>query len=496
MPRFTPMLGGALPSLASPVRARLGQLRTNAAGTKRTTTRTSKRATTRRPARRASKGRAEHLRVRSPSSFKKSTFKTIPWTWANAQDRAFVQKKLGMRTIPKGTKVVEGAFKPGAKKDRIPGKRVRYLGRGIQAVLVPIKGGKTPKSPAGTPRKSKPTVKRIVRRARGNPAGTTTRGAAFEHHHVRPPASFVPGSYRTVKPSHVSATELRDAKKKARMTRLPSGSEIVVAKFRKGAQGRVRGKRGKTLEWGVVKILTPAPRRNDCVGVHTHGDARQLVALYEKGRRKNPAPAAERRRYLDGQVAKMGASRVHQSLVRLKNALAQAGQRGYARTVEQDLDWLAKHYELGRGGGVSRNPGRLVLLNPLPKEIEECRKKMRPAARTQFDQLATKLSKAELHELAQAAKGYKTFHGCWPSELVCVGKADGTQHRFRYGLGKADHVGYHTNTKKYARSNKGGVPFQHEFEHGQELMATADGKRLAIVNRRKRGTKITNWIRG
>lgn len=124
-------------------------------------------------------GKYEHLRARSPSSFVKSSFKTIPWAFTSAADQKMVKKILGLRTIPKGTKVITGRFKPGAKKDRVPGVRVKYLANGIQSVLVPIKGGKAPKSPPGTKRKAKRTVRKIAKRARKNPL-------RLNHHTTKP----------------------------------------------------------------------------------------------------------------------------------------------------------------------------------------------------------------------------------------------------------------------------------------------------------------------
>jgi hypothetical protein len=192
--RFVPLLigEGAPPLRAPSVRS----LRTNAKRRpKKKAAKKSKRKARKRPkaktplrgGRRGKRGgtvkaagKFEHLRVRSPSSFKKTpSLKTIPWMFNSAADRAFVKKKLGLRVIPKGTKTISGSFKPGARKDRVPGKRVKYLGNGIQTVLIPIKGGKKPKSPRGTKRKTRKAVKRIVKRARKNPL-------RLNHHTTKP----------------------------------------------------------------------------------------------------------------------------------------------------------------------------------------------------------------------------------------------------------------------------------------------------------------------
>lgn len=118
-------------------------------------------------------GKFEHLRVRAPQAFTKGSLKTVPWIFVDARERAFVQKKLGLRAIPSGTKVITGHLKDTVTRDRVPGAKVKWLASGVQSVLVPIRGGKTPKSPPGTrklPKRKAQAVKaRAARPARRNP---------------------------------------------------------------------------------------------------------------------------------------------------------------------------------------------------------------------------------------------------------------------------------------------------------------------------------------
>lgn len=359
-------------------------------------------------------GKFEHLRARSPSSFQKGSLKTIPWMFAHIDDRTKVRKLLGLRSVPSGTKVVSGKFKTSSTTLRVPGKRVKYLANGIQSVLIPIKGGKKAKSPAGTKRKTKKAAKKIVRRA-------TRKNAA---------------------PKRASRSKY---------------AKIVVKVY------------GPTKAGGI---------------------------------RKNPQGAAERRKHLKSEVERFGPNKVYDAIARLQRDLAASGMTGAARLVQLDLNWLASTYQLGPTGTVDRMP--YSRRNPatkapkLPKAILSTLKAATPAERKKLTKVLATFTAAELKEAAAAAAISKKFHGRWPRELVPVGTVGGRQKRIRAGLGKADHVGYHTNSKKHRGSTKDGTPWRHKFENGQELMATADGKRLAIVNspKRKRGTKIKKWIRG
>ncbi|MDP3910555.1 MAG: hypothetical protein Q8Q14_09180 [Gemmatimonadales bacterium] len=111
-------------------------------------------------------GKFEHLRVRSPRAFVKNSLKTVPWIFVDARERAFVQKKLGLRAIPSGTKVVTGHLKDSVTRDRVPGTKVKWLASGVQTVLVPITGRKTPKSPPGTRTLPKRAARKVAARAR------------------------------------------------------------------------------------------------------------------------------------------------------------------------------------------------------------------------------------------------------------------------------------------------------------------------------------------
>jgi hypothetical protein len=115
-------------------------------------------------------GKFEHLRVRPPAHFVKGKLRTVPWSFiTNVDERAFVMKKLGLRKIPPGSKVVTGRIKATVKVGRVKGKRVKHLASGVQSLLVPIKGGKVPKSPRGTPRLTKKKARKVAKRARKNP---------------------------------------------------------------------------------------------------------------------------------------------------------------------------------------------------------------------------------------------------------------------------------------------------------------------------------------
>lgn len=113
------------------------------------------------------KGRFEHLRVRPPEHFEKTpSLKTIPWGFvAPEAERRFVLRKLGLRSLPPGTKAVTGRIKGTVTTGRVPGVRVKYLAQGVQGILIPIRGGKRPARPRGTPVPKRATARKVVARA-------------------------------------------------------------------------------------------------------------------------------------------------------------------------------------------------------------------------------------------------------------------------------------------------------------------------------------------
>jgi hypothetical protein len=207
------------------------------------------------------KGVYEHLRVRQPASF--TEFRTQAWAFtrvSNAGDADWARKKLGIRTIPTGAKVVIGKFKKTAKGTRPKGKKGNYLAWGIQAILVPIKGGKRPMLPRGAAIPKKTKARKAVARARKNPVGKKTTGDKFTHVHVRSPISFVKSSFKTVAISHANPRDLKFIRQKAKISRLPRGAKLVVGKFKPTSTARTIGKSGKPLVWGIVKVLVPIPK--------------------------------------------------------------------------------------------------------------------------------------------------------------------------------------------------------------------------------------------
>jgi hypothetical protein len=83
-------------------------------------------------------GKFEHKRVRPPDHFVKGSLKTVPWAFITEPgERAFVLKKVGR--VPDGAKVITGHIKSTVTAGRVAGKRVKWLGTGVQAVLLPLK---------------------------------------------------------------------------------------------------------------------------------------------------------------------------------------------------------------------------------------------------------------------------------------------------------------------------------------------------------------------
>jgi hypothetical protein len=203
---------------------------------------------------------------------------------------------------------------------------------------------------------------------------------------------------------------------------LPKGTEIRVAKFKANAKGdRPKGVRVKYLASGIQSILVPKP-------------ASKVAKRKAPAKRKATTTKAARR---------------------------PAKTRGVRRS----------------------NPGRLMVLNPLPKHIEKLRNTLSTAERKEFD---------------QALRRFIRFHGgAFPSKVAKIGNAPGKQKRFLVGMGKAKEVGYEAN-KGYAGSNKNGTAWLHQFKGNPHMAATADGKQILVLNKigARRKFKVTDWVRG
>lgn len=130
-----------------------------------------------------------------------------------------------------------------------------------------------------------------------------------------------------------------------------------------------------------------------------------------------------------------------------------------------------------------KNPGRLMVMNPLPPHIEKFRNGLSPAERPQFD---------------QALRRYIKFHGgAYPTKITKVGQQPGKHRQFLVGMGRAVDVGYSAN-KGYKGSNKRGTPWRHEFRANAQMATTPNGKQILVLNKpgARSGFKVTDWVRG
>lgn len=214
-------------------------------------------------------------------------------------------------------------------------------------------------------------------------------------------------------------------------TRLYPKVRVVVARFKTTAKGdRPKDKSGQPLAWGIEQILYPKG----------WGD-KVFERDLKKKAAKRKAPAKRRA------------------------TTTKAARRPATRGVRRS------------------NPGRLMVLNPLPKHIEKLRNTLSPAERKEFD---------------QALRRFIRFHGgAFPSKVAKVGDAPGTQRRFLVGMGKAKEVGYEAN-KGYPGSNKEGTAWLHQFKGNPHMATTANGKQILVLNQAgaRRRFKVTDWVRG
>jgi hypothetical protein len=365
----------------------------------------------------------EHLRVRNPSTFTKfMTMAPGMVKKSNPTDYAYAMKKLGLRTLPAGSKFTMGKFKDGYKSSRPKGKKGNYLAWGVQNVMVPVKGGRSAKIKKGSSIPTKKAVKKAVKRAkatpkRKNPVGSKTATVNYKKYHVRSPKSF--SSFRVVPPTHANEFDLLAMKKRAKIRTLKAGTKVTMGKFKATVKrGRPKGKTGKPLAWGIVNIMVPKPATKR----KTTKKATKKVTKKKTSKRKTTA----------------------------------------RRT----------------------NPGSLMILNPMPKFIQNFVKKLSPKERSEFMKTLQKFVK---------------FHGTYPTKITKVGETQGKQAKFLSGMGNAVDVSYAANGKKgYKKSAKRGTPWRHTFE-GKPVIATDHtGKTIVVLNTpgSKKNFKVTDYIYG
>lgn len=104
-------------------------------------------------------------------------------------------------------------------------------------------------------------TKRKKAKRKKNPRKKAGSKAEFRHVTVRPAFMFQAGTFRTVPFSHLSAAEKKLAKSKARVSKIPRGTEVRVARFKKGKGPS--GKRVKHLAWGLQGVLIPLGKRKN-----------------------------------------------------------------------------------------------------------------------------------------------------------------------------------------------------------------------------------------
>lgn len=435
--------------------------------------------------------RFEHLRVRSPSAFKKMpSLKTIPWMFNSEADRAYVKKLLGLRTIPKGTKTISGSFKPGAKKHRVPGTRVKYLGTGIQSVLIPIRGGKKSKSPRGTKRKAKKTAREIVKRARRKnpqmmtPFGRLPKNALIQHSTGR--WGFVGSvsgvlAYTTKDGKTPTEKQLKDAQQVGpRIAGLKSRSwatkAAAMAALKKVERSRTNPLRlnvaiPRRANPGRLAILANPLTKNELHALLSDADG--FRKTYRREMERGTAQSKDRARIATAKA----------EILEHWAYFLQTVPKGARRQSVEQLRTRA-------------NPGRLAILaNPhLPKAVEDCAKRLRGEKRKRFLSYYASLKPADQRRLVKGLELYRRRHkvACSSFELK---KVQGTRVKVEVGVGRAEAIEYHTN-KGYKGSSNKGTPFRHEFENGQHVVSDENGRRLEVVDCKgaKRKTVTTDWI--
>ena len=380
----------------------------------------------------------------------------------------------------------------------------------------------------------RPSKKKATTR-RANPsrsASATTRKkyspADFWYYSARTKASFQAGekNRRVLTITQAKAKFPRDLSAMMRKIRdraheggTPSGSRpglpalypktrVVVARFKTTAKGdRPKGQRGQYLAWGIEQILAPK-------GWGDKLDERERKKKAVKRKPATKKSVAQHNNYMtvgDYSVLLSGAARrpggttptvrryISQGSLKAQDVRRAPGQgRPVLRVSRASLDKLVakrkapakrratttKAARRPATRGVRRsNPGRLMVLNPLPKHIEKLRNTLSPAERKEFD---------------QALRRFIRFHGgAFPSKVAKVGDAPGTQRRFLVGMGKAKEVGYEAN-KGYPGSNKEGTAWLHQFKGNPHMATTANGKQILVLNQAgaRRRFKVTDWVRG
>lgn len=126
-----------------------------------------------------------------------------------------------------------------------------------------------------------------------------------------------------------------------------------------------------------------------------------------------------------------------------------------------------------------RGKAKAAFLEKMRKGREKAarnRSTKKAPARRKNPELMT-ITNPSKRELAAAVKNYRQFHGVNPKKALKLGSGG----KVLIALGELNEVVYTPR-----RGQRRGPAFFHKFKRGNVLAVTADGKKLVIVDRKKR----------